>query len=286
MSAQRSVLFDAQGPRARRITLGFNVLGLVLAAGICWWILAGLAAKGQLDAEHWDFLFTSRAWRNFFLPGLESTLKAAGLAIVTSVVFGLVFGMGRLSGLAPVRWVCTVIVEFFRAVPVLLMMIFFYLWLGGLGVVSPRQLPLYAVVLGLTLYNGSVIAELVRSGVQQLPRGQGEAGLALDLSRAQVLRIVQLPQALVAMLPSLLSQFVVILKDTALGYIITYPELLAAARRLGSAHSMLQALLMAAALFIVINVLLTALAGWVSRWLSSRTSGRTRPDATAAVDPV
>ena len=216
----------------------------------------------------------------------HAALKAAGLAIVTSVVFGLVFGMGRLSGLAPVRWVCTVIVEFFRAVPVLLMMIFFYLWLGGLGVVSPRQLPLYAVVLGLTLYNGSVIAELVRSGVQQLPRGQGEAGLALGLSRAQVLRIVQLPQALVAMLPSLLSQFVVILKDTALGYIITYPELLAAARRLGSAHSMLQALLMAAALFIVINVLLTALAGWVSRWLSSRTSGRTRPDATAAVDPV
>ena len=152
--------------------------------------------------------------------------------------------------------------------------------------VSPRQLPLYAVVLGLTLYNGSVIAELVRSGVQQLPRGQGEAGLALGLSRAQVLRIVQLPQALVAMLPSLLSQFVVILKDTALGYIITYPELLAAARRLGSAHSMLQSLLMAAVLFIVINVLLTALAGWVSRWLSSRTSGRTRPDATTAVDPV
>ena len=133
---------------------------------------------------------------------------------------------------------------------------------------------------------GFLVAALWTFLAYHLHWGSLGASLAIGLTPARSRRLIELPQALVAMMPAMVSQLIVALKDTALGYIITYPELLAAARRLGSAHSMLQALLMAAALFIVINVLLTALAGWVSRWLSSRTSGRTRPDATAAVDPV
>ena len=283
MRANLNVLFDAQGPRGRRLTLIFNVVGLLLAAGVIWWLLATLADRGQLSWDRWSFAFTANAWENFYLPGLISTLKAALVSIVTSVAFGLLFGMGRLAPSALVRAVCTVIVEFFRAVPVLLMMIFFWLWIGFLDVVPPSDLPFLAVVLGLTFYNGSVIAELVRSGVHQLPRGQSEAGLAVGLSHGQVLRSIQLPQALVAMLPSMLSQFVVILKDTALGIIITYPELLDSARRLGSANSMLQSLLIAAVVFIVINFVLTSAANWLSGYLSSRTSGRTKIPVGPAV---
>ncbi|MBO9568789.1 MAG: ABC transporter permease subunit, partial [Cellulomonas iranensis] len=197
-------------------------------------------------------------------------------------VFGLVFGMGRLSGSRVVRWVSGTVVEFFRAVPVLLMMVFFYSGIAQLRVVDPPDVPLLAVVLALTLYNGSVFAELVRSGVHNLPKGQREAALVVGLRPAQSLRLVEVPQALIAMLPAIASQLVVILKDTALGAIITYPELLDAARRFGSGNgNMLQALLIAALVFIVINVALTTLAERLAARVGRLTAGTAKAEAPA-----
>jgi glutamate transport system permease protein len=277
MAKTQNVLFDVQGPRARRVTTVLNVVGVLLAAVLAWVVLGKLAEQGQLDAAKWSPLFTARTWENFLLPGLWDTVRAALLAVVLSIGFGLLFGLGRLSQQAPVRFVCTVVVEFFRAVPVLVMMIFFYLGLGRSGLVESTNAPFWAVVLGLMFYNGAVIAELIRSGVHQLPKGQREAGLVIGLTPSRSLRMIELPQALTAMLPSLVSQFVVILKDTALGYIITYPELLASGRRLGAGDgNILQVLLLVALVFVLINYLLTALAAWLSRYLSFRTSGPTR----------
>lgn len=277
-SNSHNVLFDVQGPRSRRIFMILNVVGVLLAIALAWVVLGKLADQGQLEASKWTALFTARTWENFLLPGLWQTIRAALLAVLLSIVFGLVFGLGRLSQLAPVRWVSTVVVEFFRAVPVLVMMIFFYLGLARTGLVESANAPFWAVVLGLMFYNGSVIAELIRSGVHQLPKGQREAALVIGLTPARSLRMIELPQALTAMLPSMVSQFVVILKDTALGYIITYPELLASARRLGSGDgNILQTLLMAALVFVLINYLLTTAAAWLSRFLSFRTSGKAQP---------
>lgn len=273
MSTQQSVLFDAPGPRARRAIAVGNVVGAVIVLGIAALVLLELGRKGQLSWDLWAPVFTANAWENYFLPGLQNTLRAAGFAIVGAVVFGLVLGSGRLSHVRVLRWACGVVVEFFRAVPVLLMMIFFWLLLGLREV---PDAPFLAVVISLVLYNGSVIAELVRSGVGNLPKGQGEAGLAIGLTRGQTLRSIQLPQALIAMLPALVSQLVVVLKDTALGQIITYPELLRAAQILGVGFgNILQTLTVAAVIFIVINYALTALAQWLSRFLSGRTAGAT-----------
>ncbi len=273
MSTQQSVLFDAPGPRARRAIAVGNVVGAVIVLGIAALMLLELGRKGQLSWDLWAPVFTANAWENYFLPGLQNTLRAAGFAIVGAVVFGLVLGSGRLSHVRVLRWACGVVVEFFRAVPVLLMMIFFWLLLGLREV---PDAPFLAVVISLVLYNGSVIAELVRSGVGNLPKGQGEAGLAIGLTRGQTLRSIQLPQALIAMLPALVSQLVVVLKDTALGQIITYPELLRAAQILGVGFgNILQTLTVAAVIFIVINYALTALAQWLSRFLSGRTAGAT-----------
>lgn len=268
-----SVLFDASGPRGRALTRTFNVIALILFLAFIAYVLVIMHRQGQLEAEKWAALFTARAWEYYFIPGLISTLKAALLSVITSLIFGMAFGYMRLSTSAPVLWFATVVVEFFRAVPVLIMMIFFWLFLGKLALFSPQQLPFIAVVIGLTLYNGSVIAELLRSGVKQLPKGQGEAGLAIGLTPGKVLRSILMPQAMVTMLPSLVSQFVVILKDTALGYIISYPELLASARRFGSGEgNILQTLVLVAVMFIVINFALTMLATWLSGFLSSRSS--------------
>ncbi|WP_434993583.1 amino acid ABC transporter permease [Arthrobacter sp. Ld5] len=287
MSAQQ-VLFDAPGPRARRNIMIGNIIGVLIALGIIAWIVMALAEKGQLEASKWTPFLEARTWEFFILPGLANTLKAAAIAIVTSVLFGLIFGIGRLSHLTPVRWIAGVVVEFFRAVPVLLMMIFFWLALGSSGAVQPQDAPLIAVVTALTLYNGSVIAELVRSGVQGLPKGQREAGMAIGLTAGQSLRSVEVPQALIAMLPALISQFVVILKDSALGFIITYPELLQYMRRLGVGEgNVIPSLMVAAAIFIVINFALSSLATRLSVLLSFRTKGR-RPAVVGAVamDPA
>ena len=266
-----SVLFDEPGPVAQRRTRIFNIAALVVFAIFAVYVLTVMGQKGQLEAEKWTDLFTARAWTSYYLPGLASTLSAALISVVTSIAFGMVFGIARLSQYRVVRWIGTVVVEFFRAVPVLIMMIFFWLFLGKYSGLPPAQLPFIAVVVGLTLYNGSVIAELLRSGVKQLPRGQGEAGLAIGLTPSQTL----IPQAFTAMMPSMLSQFVVILKDTALGYIISYPELLASARRIGSGDgNVLQTLLLAAALFIIVNFALTALATGITDRLASRTSAK------------
>ncbi|WP_454044193.1 amino acid ABC transporter permease [Cellulosimicrobium sp. Marseille-Q8652] len=273
MSSQHSVLFDAPGPRARRNIAVANVVGALVVLGIAALVLLELGRKGQLSWTLWGPVFTANAWENYYLPGLRNTLRAAAFAIVGAIAFGLVFGAGRLSHLRPLRWLSGVVVEFFRAVPVLLLMIFFWLLFGFNDVPNPSFL---AVVLALVLYNGSVIAELVRSGVGNLPKGQFEAGMAVGLSRGQTLRSIQLPQALIAMLPALVSQLVVVLKDTALGQIIVYPELLRAAQIFGNGNgNNLQSLTIAAIVFIIINFLLTSLAQWLSRFLKGRTSGAT-----------
>ena len=206
---------------------------------------------------------------------------------MTASLFGVLFGIGRLSRSTLVRGVSGAIVEFFRAVPVLLMMIFFYLGLACLHVLEPSDLPLVAVVLGLTFYNGSVFAELIRSGVHSLPRGQREAAFAVGLRPTQSLRLIEIPQALIAMLPAIASQLVVILKDTALGAIITYPDLLDGARRLGSSEgNILQSLVIAASMFIVINWGLTRLAGLLALRVGGRTAGTPRADVPGlAVGP-
>jgi glutamate transport system permease protein len=268
-----SVLFDAPGPRARRRHAVLAAVGVVVALGLLALVVLKMKEANQLQASLWKPFVTDRAvWRDYLLPGLAGTFKAAAISIVLAGVFGVLFGVGRLSSVAPLRWFCGVVVEFFRAVPVLLMMIFAYFGLYARGTFfSAETAPLAAVVTGLTLYNGSVIAELVRSGVFSLPRGQSEAGLSVGLTRAQVMRSVQLPQALTAMLPALIGQFVVILKDSALGYQVTYLELLNWSKTLGSAFAnTVPAYLVAALLFIVINYLLTVLASRVQRRLSRR----------------
>lgn len=283
-TVNETVLFDAAGPRTRRRMVWVNVAATLVVLGIGAWALTRLGANGQLEPSLWTVFLTPDPWTDYLLPGLAGTLRAAAISIVTSAVFGIVFGLGRLSAFAWVRAVSGAVVEFFRAVPVLLMMIFFWLGLGRLEILEPRDLPLVAVVLGLTFYNGSVFAELVRSGVHSLPRGQREAALAVGLRRAQSLRLVEVPQALLAMLPAIASQLVVILKDTALGYIITYPELLDAARRLGSSQgNILQSLVVAALIFIVINYALTRFASLLAGRVGRRTAGRAKAEAPSLV---
>lgn len=285
MSAQ-SVLFDAPGPKARLRHLVLAAIGGLFVMGVLGVIIWRFEQDGQLTSAMWKPFVTGEVWTEYIVPGLVSTLKAAAASIVGAMLFGIIFGLGRLSQMAPIRWVSGVIVEFFRAVPVLLMMYFTFYFFSSHNVFGFEHNSFAAVVTGLTLYNGAVIAELVRSGVFGLPTGQREAGLSVGLRRSQSLRSIELPQALTAMLPALVSQLVVILKDSALGTGILYPELLAQAGNIGSAYgNAIPAYIVAAALFILLNYALTLVAGRVERRINKRgkTAGGTTTNAMPGV---
>lgn len=271
-------LFDAPGPKARaRHRLITAVLALLLAAAVAF-ALTKLAEKGNLESAKWTPFLGSSLWIDYLIPGLLNTLKAAVISIVLSAAFGLVFGIGRVAPLAPVRWFCGCVVEFFRAIPVLVIMIAAFGFFSYNNVFVSDVNPLAAVVTGVTLFNGSAIAELVRAGICNLPTGQSEAGLSVGLRRGQVLLNIELPQAITAMMPALIGQFVVVLKDTALGQIITYPELLSTYQQIGSNWSnVVPALIVIACIFISINYVLSILAQRVEKRMRKARKLRASP---------
>lgn len=282
-----SLLFDSPGPKARRLHTVLTVVGVGVVAALLWLVVAKMKEASQLEGYMWEpFVTDWSVWKDYLLIGLLNTLKGAVLSVLLAGIFGIAFGMGRLSQNRWMRWACGVIVEFFRAVPVLMMMIFLYFGYFAKSTWLPSEYgPLAAVVIALTLYNGSVIAELVRSGVHSLPKGQQEAGLSVGLTPAQTLRSIELPQALTAMLPALIGQLVVVLKDTALGTVVTFPELLSWGKTLGSAYgNTVPAYLVVALIFILLNYALTWVARRVEHSLSHR--GKTAGPITTTLPAV
>jgi len=259
-----SVLFDAPGPRARVRNWGITAITLVITLLVFWGVYSKLDAKGQLDAAKWEPFLTANLWKTYILPGVQGTLAAAAVSIVLALVLGFVLGVGRLSRHRAIRLPAAVFVEFFRAVPVLVMMLFAFGLFALYDFFPGRQLALAGVIAGLTLYNGAVIAEIVRAGVNALPRGQSEASFALGLTWGQTMRSILLPQAVTSMLPVLISQLVVVLKDTAIGYQITFLETVRQGTNIGAAYSnYIPALIVVAALMIAVNFALSSFAVWL-----------------------
>jgi glutamate transport system permease protein len=126
-------------------------------------------------------------------------------------------------------------------------------------------------VVGLTLYNGSVLAEVFRAGIHAVPRGQAEAAYGIGMRKAQVMTQILAPQAVTIMLPAIVSQCVVVLKDTSLGYVIAYTELVRQGRLIAQfIDSALVTYLVVAAIFIAMNYSLSKLAQWLERRLAQR----------------
>jgi len=264
-----SVLFDAPGPRARIRNRVISLVTVALTLLVVWFVYSALEAKGQLDADKWKPFLTGDLWKTYLWPGVQGTLIAAVVSIGMALMLGFLLGVGRMSTNQGIRWSCSVFVEFFRAVPVLIMMIFAYFLYAQYDVFPSKHLALAGVITGLTLYNGAVIAEIVRAGVNALPRGQSEAASALGMRWGQTMRAILLPQAVTSMLPVLISQLVVVLKDTAIGYQITYLEMVRQGTNLGASYSnYIPALIVVALLMIAVNFTLS--------WVATRVEARLR----------
>src|SRR5258708_20516571 len=183
-----SVLFDAPGPRARARNWVFNVVTALAVALVAWVVYSQLNSKGQLTAAKWEPFLTANLWKTYILPGVQGTLIAAAVSIVLALALGFLLGVGRLSAHPAIRWPSSVVVEFFRAVPVLIIMIFAYFLYADYDMFPSKHLALAGVIPGLTLYDRAVIAEIVRAGGNALPRGQAEAAEALGLPWAPTMR--------------------------------------------------------------------------------------------------
>ncbi|MFJ8495088.1 amino acid ABC transporter permease [Streptomyces sp. NPDC094038] len=264
-----SVLYDTPGPRAKRRNVVLSVAFVLFLALAVWWVWQKMDDKGQLKWDLWQPFTTSEAWTTYLLPGLGNTLKAAALAMVIALPLGAVFGIARMSDHAWVRIPAAWVVEFFRAIPVLLLMLFaneFYVRSTDVG---SDERPLYAVVTGLVLYNASVLAEVVRAGVLALPKGQTEAAYAIGLRKGQTMTGILLPQAVTVMLPAIVSQLVVVVKDTALGGVmLQFTELLTARGTLAANYAnVIPSFVVVAVVFILLNLALTTFASWLEKRL-------------------
>ena len=283
-----SVLYDAPGPIARRRELWGSILGgLLILLGM---FLAGryAAGRGVFELDRWDILWdppkrqtAATVWRSLLVQGLGATLKAAAIAAPLALVLGLLLSLWRRAANRWLRAPAIAVVEVCRGLPVLLVMIFGWLGFG--------MQPLGAVVFGLVLYNMAIIAEILRAGLSALPRGQAEAALALGLTRWQTLLSVELPQAVRTMTPSLIAQLVVLLKDSSLGFIIGYVELLRVNQRntafFGPQYTV-ALFTVGAVVYLAINISLSRLALRLQRRGSSRSAGAIDTREAAAELPA
>jgi glutamate transport system permease protein len=217
-----SVLYDSPGPRARRNTLIGTIIAGIAIVGLIVLAVIQLGANGQLDGEKWGPLFNPA--NQYFIAvwsalgvGLLTTVQAAAITLVLALAVGTVLAVLRVTSTPLYRWLVVGFVELLRGLPVVVTIYFASRVLPEIGITLP---PLWYLVVGLTAYNCVIIAEIIRSGIAALPRGQTEAAYAVGLTQFQVLRLVLLPQAFRIMLPALISQLVVIVKDTSLGFVV------------------------------------------------------------------
>ncbi|WP_433508503.1 amino acid ABC transporter permease [Pseudonocardia halophobica] len=219
---QTSVLYDAAGPRGRRRIRNGALAGGAVVAALAVVVLIQLGRNGVLDPNRWEVLL-NRDLARLLLRGVWSTLQVALVAIGISIVGGLLLAAARLSDRAWLRGAARVWIELFRGLPLLVLIFLIFLGAPAFGIDVPT---FWALTIGISLYNSAVLCEIFRAGIRSLPRGQTEAAYAIGLRKIEALRVILLPQAVKAMLPALVAQVVIILKETSLGFVIGYTELL------------------------------------------------------------
>ncbi|WP_458111496.1 amino acid ABC transporter permease [Arthrobacter sp. R1-13] len=270
-----SVLYDVPGPKARRISLLGSIIGIVLIALLLAGAITVLANQGIFEGQRWAIFQNPQVWA-LIGDGIGATLSAAALAAVIAFPLGLALCLLRISDVAWIRIPTRVLLEFLRGMPVVLMMLFVLLVFG--------TSPFIAVVAGLILYNSAVFSEIIRAGIQSLPKGQREAGLTVGLTSFQSRLIIELPQAIRRMMPSLVAQLVVLLKDTSLGYIVAYGELLRAVQVMADflgTEFLFPIFFVAAAIYILINLCVSRIANWIERRGTTKAAG-----GVAKADPA
>ncbi len=274
------VLFDEPGPRGRvRIAIWSVVIGIAIL-GLIAFAVWQFSVHGQLEVNKW-FGFLNPAIVRFLGEGVLGTFQATLMAAVVAFPLGLLLALGRVSPNPPLARACTIWIEFFRSIPMLLVVYAFLLAFPRWGL----NLPIFwKLVVPMILVSSASTAEVFRAGINAVDRGQHEAAAAIGMTPGLGMRLVVLPQAFRLVLPGLLTQLVSLLKDSTLGYVVSYPELMQQGRTLTSYTSyLIQTYLVVALIYVVLNLLLTRLAQWLQGRTGRRAAaGHTRAEGKAA----
>lgn len=258
-----TVLHDVPGPRARRRILIGTVLFVVVLAAFVGYVIARLGRYGHLEQARWSYVLSPEILK-YLGEGLLNNVRAAAVAGALTLVLGLFLALGRLSRRAVLRVPAVAWIEFFRGFPLVLLILFPYLLFP---VYLTRIAAIWYVVIGLTLYNSAVMAEIYRAGILSLDRGQSEAAYTVGMTRGQALRLVILPQAIRRMVPLLLTQLIILFKDSTLGVAVTYPEALRRGETMGSFEPrvVFQAIVVTAVIFFLASFTLSRLVALIER---------------------
>ncbi len=252
----RDLLYEPPGPKAQRRIRVFTALSLLIIAGLLVLMVRQFAATGQFAAKYWSFFARASTWR-FLGQGLLTTLRAALTGALIAFALGFVLMRGKLRGNPVLRSVSAALIEFTRGVPTLLFIYFFFLVVPQTGW---RLSAFWKITLPCAISACGVVAEALRSGVHAVPKGQTEAALSLGLTPTRLFYKVIFPQAIRFVIPSLIAELVIVLKDTTFAYVVTCDDLMQNAKVLISNYdAMLSVYLVVAVIYILINYLLNRL---------------------------
>ena len=260
----RDALYEQPGPRTRRrVAIGTAITAVLVIIGIGL-IIRQFYITGQLAPRYWTFLGQPTTWR-FLLQGFRGTISVALMAGVIALILGALLMLGRTSGIKPLAAVCRVVTDFFRGVPSLLLIYFFFLVVPQYGI---KLSSFWMITLPVALAASGVLAEVLRAGVNAVPKGQVEAALSLGMRRGRIMMKIVLPQAIRFVIPSLISQLVVVVKDTTLAYVVSYPDLMQNARVLITNYDALVSMYFTVAVvYILVNFAINKLSAFVAERL-------------------
>ncbi|MBX9925944.1 MAG: ABC transporter permease subunit [Hyphomicrobiaceae bacterium] len=215
---------------------------------------------------NFDADVVNRNWSYLFIEGLRFTMMLTLYATILGVALGTVLALMRLSGITPLVWFATGYTTLFRSLPLVLVIFWFYFllpYIGAWATGSNKPMTVGAfnsALITFTLFEAAYFAEIMRAGIQSIPKGQAAAGYALGLNYWQVMGTIVLPQAFRNMLPVLLTQTIVLFQDTSLVYVLSLTDFLGAASKVAQRDGRLvEMYLFAAVVYFLISFSLSLL---------------------------
>lgn len=258
----REVLYEPPGPKAQRRIAAATAVSLAVLAAAVALMIRQFYVTGQLDAEKWRFFTRYTTWK-FIGNGLAGTLKVALAAGGIAFLFGLLLMLGRIGKSRFLRAVSVSLIEFSRGVPTLLFIYFFFLIAPQFGL---KLSAFWKIAVPVAVSASGVVAEVLRSGVNAVPKGQTEAAVSLGMRDGSVFFKIVFPQAFRYVIPALIAELVIVLKDTTFAYVVNYADLMQNAKVLISNYdALLPVYLVVALLYIAINYILNKLSVAVAR---------------------
>ncbi|MDO4538330.1 MAG: amino acid ABC transporter permease [Coriobacteriales bacterium] len=270
--SMRDALYEAPGPKTRRRTIIGTIISVVALIALAAFVVYRFYITDQLNPKYWMFFTQWTTWR-FLLDGFLGTIKVAFMAGIISMALGLLLMLGRISKHKILSAICHVITDLFRSLPSLLLIYFFFLVVPTYGIRMPA---FWMLTIPVALAASGVLAEVFRAGVNAVPKGQTEAAMSIGLTHGKIIRKIILPQALRIVIPSLVSQLVVVVKDTTVAYVVSYPDLMQNARVLISNYDALVSMyFVVAILYILVNYAINHLSIYLAQRSGNQVISRT-----------